>query len=694
MSLTGKQIANSYKDLLQMQNDNTGVPVGTLITVRDGDGNTTPLQLSRGTVNINGTLQYNGISLTTNVSGLNAAATGNSIVTGIVAEDGINKFGRTLTASTGVTITNANGASGNPTFALADTSVSAGEYGPMNTITVDAQGRITDVTATTTISANAFIGGTLSGSSLYVENNVSVSGNVIIAGNTNMNGTVTVGGNIVAESNITVSGTVSVGEKLVAQNVQTSIVSATFLYGDGSNITGVGGGGTITRVHANTGIFMTQNGTTTTNITGSGTIGLKTDQSFGVVSATSFVIGGDNVAMSATLAALSATMATSINNSNTNITTNTNAITSINTVVAGVSVLTSVNAAAITSINTVVGNLDFATSAELATLSATMATSINNSNTNITTNTNAITSINTVIGNLDFATSAELATVSSTMATSINNRTTAITSINTVITNLSATLATSIANANNSAAITSINTVITNLSATMATSIGNSNTNITANANAITSINTVVENLSATIATSINNRTAAITSINTVITDLSATMATSIGNQLPLAGGTLTGTLNGVNAAFTGELSATNLVGSNVSATGKITAVSVSAGHIHGDIFQGETESSSITGTTKTPGMATATHFIYTLKNSITINNPSNEPRGASGVFVLIQDGTGSRTVSWGSEYRLPGGTAITLSTDASAVDVVPYFVQVTGTILIGSPTLNVKVSA
>lgn len=232
------------------------------------------------------------------------------------------------------------------------------------------------------------------------------------------------------------------------------------------------------------------------------------------------------------------------------------------------------------------------------------------------------------------------------------------------------------------------------MSATLATSIGNSNTNITTNTNAITSINTVVENLSATMATSISNRTAAITSINTVITDLSATMATSIGNHLPLAGGTLTGTLNGVNAAFTGELSATNLVGSNVSATGKITAVSVSAGHIHGDIFQGETEHSSITGSSKTPGMSSSTHFIYTLKNSITINNPSGEPQGASGIFVLIQDGTGSRTVSWGSDYRLPGGTAITLSTDSSAVDVVPYFVQVTGTILIGNPTLNVKVSA
>ncbi len=97
------------------------------------------------------------------------------------------------------------------------------------------------------------------------------------------------------------------------------------------------------------------------------------------------VISVSGVPSSAAVAALSATMATSINNSNTNITTNTNAITSINSVA--------------TSINTVITNL-----------SATMATSINNNTTNITTNTNAITSINTVVTNL-----------SATMATSIGN---------------------------------------------------------------------------------------------------------------------------------------------------------------------------------------------------------------------------------------------------------------------------------
>jgi len=282
MSLTGKQIANSYKDLLQMQNNNAGVPIGTLTTVRDGDGNATPLQLSQGTVNINGTFEYNGVALTTNVSGLNAAATGNSLVTGIVAEDGNSKFGRTLTASTGVTITNANGASGNPTFAIQNTSVSASDYGPMNTFSVNAQGQITSVTPATSISATAFLGGTFSGSSLYVENNVSVSGTMAVAGNTNMSGTVSIagntsiGGNLQVSGDFGVSGTTSISGKLTVENIETSIVSATYLYGNGSNITGLAGAGTMTEVRAATGIFMTENGTTTTDITGSGTIGLKT----------------------------------------------------------------------------------------------------------------------------------------------------------------------------------------------------------------------------------------------------------------------------------------------------------------------------------------------------------------------------------------------------------------------------------
>ena len=651
MSLTGKQIANSYLDLLQMNNNNAGVPTGSPITVRDGNGNATALQLSQGTVNINGTFQYNGIALTTNVSGLNAAATGSSLVTGIVAEDGSSKYGRTLTGSTGVTITNADGTAGNPTFALVNTSVSAGSYGPMNTITVDAQGRITDVTATTTISANAFIGGTLSGSSLYVENNVSVSGTMEIAGNTNISGTVSIagntsiGGNLQVDGNFGVSGSTSISGKLTVENIITSVVSATFLYGDGSNITGLAGAGTMTALNTGTGIHLTENGVTTTGITGSGTVALNTNQTFGTVSATSFVIGGDNVAMSATVASLSATMATSIDNSNTLIaavsaltSVNAAAVTSINSVVgtlsatmatsidnsntniAAVSALTSVNAAAITSINTIVGSGDFATSATVAALSATMATSINNSNTNITTNANAITSINTVVGN----NTTNIAAVS--VLTSVNSA--AITSVNSVVGTNTTNITT------NTNAITSINTVVTNLSATMATSISNQATNITA--------------LSATMATSINNTNTNLTAVSVYATSitqaLSATMATSISNHLPLAGGTLTG----------GIIASTHTVSANA---------------------------------TTTPDFGTYTNFVWTLDGNLTLGNPTTEAGGMGGTFVFIQDSTGSRTLSVGSEYKTVGGS-ITLSTAANSVDVVPYFVQVTGTVLLGAPSL------
>ena len=55
--------------------------------------------------------------------------------------------------------------------------------------------------------------------------------------------------------------------------------------------------------------------------------------------------------------------------------------------------------------------------------------------------------------------------------------------------------------------------------------------------------------------------------------------------------------------------------------------------------------------------------------------NPTNIVAGQSGVFIITQDGTGSRTLAYGSYYKFPGGTAPTLTTTASAVDVIAYFV-------------------
>ena len=68
-------------------------------------------------------------------------------------------------------------------------------------------------------------------------------------------------------------------------------------------------------------------------------------------------------------------------------------------------------------------------------------------------------------------------------------------------------------------------------------------------------------------------------------------------------------------------------------------------------------------------------HFSCTMGHNITFNNPSTESVGQSGTIVLTQDGTGSRTASWGSQFLWAGGTAPTLSTAAAAVDRIDYFV-------------------
>tara|TARA_R100000995_G_scaffold84837_1_gene65125 strand:+ start:10000 stop:10551 length:552 start_codon:yes stop_codon:yes gene_type:complete len=101
----------------------------------------------------------------------------------------------------------------------------------------------------------------------------------------------------------------------------------------------------------------------------------------------------------------------------------------------------------------------------------------------------------------------------------------------------------------------------------------------------------------------------------------------------------------------------------------------------------GYTVSSSETGAF-TFDYDTYQNFIVTLGGNITFSNPTTENVGQSGVIVLVQDGTGSRTLSLGTDYETVGGAGITLSTAAGAVDVLPYYVKATGSIQLGAPQL------
>ena len=86
-------------------------------------------------------------------------------------------------------------------------------------------------------------------------------------------------------------------------------------------------------------------------------------------------------------------------------------------------------------------------------------------------------------------------------------------------------------------------------------------------------------------------------------------------------------------------------------------------------------------GSTVTPDMADSNNFTLTLGGNRTLANPSNLTAGQSGSIFLVQDGTGSRTLAYGSQYDFIGGTAPTLSTAASAVDRIDYVVRTTGSI-------------
>ena len=86
-------------------------------------------------------------------------------------------------------------------------------------------------------------------------------------------------------------------------------------------------------------------------------------------------------------------------------------------------------------------------------------------------------------------------------------------------------------------------------------------------------------------------------------------------------------------------------------------------------------------GATITPDFALANNYTVTLGGNRTLANPTNLTAGQSGSIFVVQDGTGSRTLAYGSFWDFIGGTAPTLTTTANAVDRIDYVVRTTGSI-------------
>ena len=127
--------------------------------------------------------------------------------------------------------------------------------------------------------------------------------------------------------------------------------------------------------------------------------------------------------------------------------------------------------------------------------------------------------------------------------------------------------------------------------------------------------------------------------------------------------------VTGTAVANTGVLSVNG-------STGAITNIAATNAAQSYTAAQRGTISALTDGATITADFAVANNFSVTLGGNRTLANPSNQTAGQSGCIWITQDGTGSRTLAYGSQWDFTGGTAPTLSTTAAAVDCLVYAVQ------------------
>ena len=126
---------------------------------------------------------------------------------------------------------------------------------------------------------------------------------------------------------------------------------------------------------------------------------------------------------------------------------------------------------------------------------------------------------------------------------------------------------------------------------------------------------------------------------------------------------------------------------------GSSTNLSITDLTLSGDLtLSNAVQGTTLTDTTNTGSVTldfdTYQNFVLTFTGNVTLANPTTEAVGQSGFIVCIQDSTGSRTLSLGTDYETAGAAGITLSTAASTTDLIPYIVVASNRILLGAPQL------
>jgi len=219
----------------------------------------------------------------------------------------------------------------------------------------------------------------------------------------------------------------------------------------------------------------------------------------------------------------------------------------------------------------------------------------------------------------------------------------------------------------------------------------------------ITSIGGSLVGTSATFSNHVSSSTLAVTGITSIGGSLVGTSATfddhvSVSSMTVTGNVTATqyygggGNLTGVQATSAGI--ATNVSGGyavltsaqisgNVSIGGGLyvhTSVGIGVASPLGQIHIAKNAIADIVSLTDGANVSLSfkngQNFSLTLAGNRALDNPTQCVPGQVGSIFIIQDGTGSRTLSYGTSWEFPAGTAPTLSTSAAAVDRLDYIVR------------------
>ena len=136
--------------------------------------------------------------------------------------------------------------------------------------------------------------------------------------------------------------------------------------------------------------------------------------------------------------------------------------------------------------------------------------------------------------------------------------------------------------------------------------------------------------------------------------------------------------------------SADDLVIGLGSALGTTPAISIAETLVttFGGAAVGETDTDATNTGNVTLDFNAHQNFVLTFTGNVTLVNPSTESVGQTGFIAVIQDGTGSRTLTLGTDYESPASGGITLTTTASATDLIPYVVIAANRVALGTPQL------